>query len=121
MVRLTCLLRRKPGTTPEQFREHWFERHAPLVAASESGRHVLRYEQHPRPLGDYGRGTGSAYDGVTVQWFASMDAYRASIEAADFAEISADLGRFLDLDHLDFILTEAPVVVLDRLDGPRGD
>jgi hypothetical protein len=91
------------------------------VAASESGRHVLRYEQHPRPLDDDGLDTRSSYDGVTVQWFASMGAYRASLDAPDFPEIFADLGRFLDLDHLDFVLTEEPVVVLDRLDGARGD
>ena len=114
MVRLTCLLRRKPGMTPEEFHDHWRNRHGPLIASSESGRYVVRYEQHPRPLDDYQHGSGSAYDGVTVQWFASMDDYLASLAVPDFSEVMTDLGRFLDLDHLDFVVTEEPHVVIDR-------
>ena len=53
MVRLTCLLRRKAGLTPSEFHEHWRTVHGPLIAASSSGKYVLRYEQHPRPLSDY--------------------------------------------------------------------
>ena len=34
VVRLTCLLRRKPGLTPEEFHEHWREVHGPLIAAA---------------------------------------------------------------------------------------
>ena len=88
-------------------------RHGPLISSSESGSYVLRYEQHPRPLDDYQHGSGSAYDGVTVQWFASMDDYLASLATPDFPEVLADLGRFLDLDHLDFVVTEEPIVVID--------
>ena len=93
MVRLTCLLRRKEGLTPAEFHAHWREVHGPLIAASKSGGHVLRYEQHPRPLDDYAGDGDPGFDGVTVQWFESMDAYRAHMAEPDFAEIWADIEQ----------------------------
>ena len=114
MVRLTCLLRRKEGLSPAQFHAHWREVHGPLIAATKSGSHVLRYEQHPRPLDDYSgdSDSDSGFDGVTVQWFESMDAYRAHMAEPDFGEIWADIERFLDTDRLHFVLTEHPRVVM---------
>jgi len=116
MITLTCLVRRKDGMSPEDFHAYWRDRHGPLVASTKSGSHVLRYEQHHRPLDDYGEGDDGGFDGVTVQWFASMDEYRAHIAEEDFAEVWADLPHFLDTDRLAFVLTEEPVVVVD---GPR--
>ncbi len=112
MVRLTCVLRRKEGLTPAQFHAHWREVHGPLIAASQSGRHVLRYEQHPRPLDDYQGGDDPGFAGVPVQWFASMDAYRAHMAEPDFGEIWADIERFLDTEKLHFVLTEHPRLIM---------
>jgi uncharacterized protein (TIGR02118 family) len=112
MVRLTCLLRRKDGLTPAEFHAHWRDVHGPLIAASLSGRHVVRYEQHPRPLDDYARDDDPGFDGVTVQWFESMDAYRAHMGEPDFGAIWKDIENFLDTDRLHFILTEHPRVVM---------
>jgi len=112
MVRLTCLLRRKPGTTPEEFHEHWRTVHGPLIPTTRSGSHVVRYEQHPRPLDDYAGADDPGYDGVTVQWFASMDHYRAHMAEDDFATVWADICTFLDTDRLEFVVTEHPRVVM---------
>lgn len=123
MVKLTCLLRRKPGMSPEDFHTYWRERHGPLVTSTRSGSHVIRYEQHHRPLSDYGvedrldeaTHGSEGYDGVTEQWFASMDEYRAHIAEKDFADVWADLQNFLDTDRLEFVLTEEDetLVVVD--------
>ncbi len=113
MVRLTCLLRRRPGLSPEEFHRHWRNHHGPLVARTKSGSHVVRYEQHPRPLDDYGEADDGGYDGVTVQWFASMDEYHASMAEDDFADVMADVATFLDTDRLHFVVTEEPVIVID--------
>ena len=51
------------------------------------------------------------FDGVTVQWFEDMDAYRAHMEEPDFPEIWADISNFLDTDKLHFIVTEQLVTV----------
>ena len=112
MVRLTCLLRRKDGLTPAEFHAHWSEVHGPLIARSQSGRFVLRYEQHPRPLDDYRGDDDPGFDGVTVQWFESMDDYRAHMAEPDFPEIWADIDRFLDTERMHFIVTEHPRLVM---------
>jgi hypothetical protein len=75
---------------------------------------VIRYEQHPRPLDDYrGDDDRSGYDGVTVQWFASMDEYYAHMNEDESPRMFEDLPTFLDLDHLDFVITEEPRVIID--------
>ncbi len=112
MVRLTCLLRRKPGLSPEEFHRHWAEVHGPLIAASRSGRHVLRYEQHPRPLADYPAEDDGGYDGVTVQWFESMATYRAHMAEEDFPAIWDDIVTFLDTERLELVVTEHPRLVM---------
>jgi uncharacterized protein (TIGR02118 family) len=112
MVRLTCLLRRKEGLSPAEFHAHWREVHGPLIAASRSGSHVVRYEQHPRALEDYAGDDDPGFDGVTVQWFENLDAYRAHMAEPDFPDIWVDIESFLDTEKLHFILTEHPRVVM---------
>jgi uncharacterized protein (TIGR02118 family) len=112
VVRLTCLLRRKAGLTPGEFHEHWRTVHGALIAASLSGRHVLRYEQHPRPLSDYRGDDDPGFDGVTVQWFENMEGYQAHMAEPDFSAIWEDIERFLDTDQLHFIVTEDPHLVM---------
>ncbi len=112
MVKLTCLIRRKEGMSPEEFHAYWRDQHGPLVLSTRSGSHVLRYEQHHRPLSDYGTDDDGQYDGVTEQWFESMAEYQAHIAEKDFADVWADLPKFLDVDRLAFVVTEEPVVIL---------
>jgi len=114
MIKLTCLLRRKEGLTPAEFRSYWKDHHGPLLAGSRCGGHVIRYEQHPRPLDDYrDDGDRSGYDGVTVQWFRSMAGYDAHMKEEDFPAVLEDTAKFLDTDHLEYVLTEEPWVVVD--------
>lgn len=121
MVKLTCLLKRKEGLTPTEFQAYWRNHHGPLIVRSASGSRVIRYEQHPRPLDDYRSDDDrSGYDGVTVQWFASMDEYQAHMTEDDFSEVMEDVAKFLDLDHLDFVVTEQPWVVIDGEVEGRG-
>jgi uncharacterized protein (TIGR02118 family) len=111
MVRLTCLLRRKDGLSPEEFHQHWGEVHGPLIPTTKSGSHVLRYERHPRPLSEYSA-DDPGYDGVTVQWFASMEEYQAHMAEPDFADVWTDIASFLDTDRLEFVVTEDPILVI---------
>lgn len=113
MVVLTCLVRRKPGLSPEEFHRHWRERHGPLVARTQSGSHVIRYEQHHRALADYGPEDDGGYDGVTVQWFASRAEYDMHVAAPDFKEVWADIETFLDVERLVYVLTDEEVVIVD--------
>lgn len=114
MIKLTCLLKRREGMTPLEFQTYWENNHAAIIANGRCGTHVLRYEQHPRSLDTYtGDDDRSGYDGVTLQWFASMDEYYAHMQEDDSPQMLADLPNFLDTDHLDFVLTEEPRVIID--------
>ena len=111
MVKLICFLKRKPGMSPQDFHAYWRDHHGPLVAGTKSGSHVLRYEQNPRPLSDY-RPDDTGWDGVTEQWFESAESFRASLLEDDYHLIDADTRVFLDVDALEFVITEEPRVVI---------
>lgn len=114
MIKLTCLLKRKEGLTPAEFQAYWRDHHAPLIVHSSAANYVVRYEQHPRPLDSYRNDEDrSGYDGLTVQWFESMEAYEAHMREDDFPAMFEDIARFLDMDHLDLVLTEEPRVIID--------
>ena len=113
MIKLICLLKRKPGMTPEEFHTYWRDHHGPLVASTKSASHVLRYEQNHRPLSDY-RADDDGYDGVTEQWFESAESFHASLREPDYAVIDEDIPKFLDRSSLVFLLTEEPEVTINR-------
>ena len=118
MIKLICFIRRKPGMTVEAFREHWLERHGPLVAGlPEFRRHIIRYEQNCRIDEDYERDSasdGQTFDGVTVQWFESRRDFIAFATEPIYREtIYVDEGRFLDRSGISFVLTEEPGRIID--------
>jgi uncharacterized protein (TIGR02118 family) len=105
------MLKRKPGLTPEEFHRHWREVHGPLVASTKSGQHALRYEQNHRPLSDYGRPGTTDYDGVTEQWFVSLEDFYASVQAEDYRLIDEDMRSFIDTSTLVWVMTEDAEVI----------
>ena len=113
MIKLIAMLKRKSELTAEEFHRHWREVHGPLIRNTKSGSYVVRYEQNHRPLSDYGHPMVSDYDGVTVQWYRSMEEFRASIAEPDFAMIQADFEKFIDTASLVWLLTEEEEVVID--------
>lgn len=114
MVKLFALLRRRPGLTHEEFVAHWRDRHGPLIRDTpDLARHLVRYEQHPRHRPDALSGT-EGIDGVAVQWFASIDDFVGFISEPAYAELVApDERRFLDMDRLEFVITDEPTVMID--------
>jgi len=114
MVKLFALLRRRPGMGVEEFRDHWRDVHGPLIRDTpELARHVLRYEQHVRHRPDTISGN-DGLDGVAVQWFDSIDDFVGFVSEPAYAELIApDELRFLDIDAVEFLITEEPHVVID--------
>jgi uncharacterized protein (TIGR02118 family) len=112
VVKLICFVKRKPGLSTDEFHRYWREQHGPLVARTRSGQHAVRYEQNHRAAADYGRPGRSDYDGVTEQWFGSLDDFDASLAEADFGEIMADMEQFIDTSALVWVMTEEPDVVV---------
>jgi hypothetical protein len=116
MIKLICFLKRKPGMGVEDFRDHWLNRHGPLIRTSaDFARHIVRYEQNHRLDADYARENGGGFDGVTVQWFRKVaDFYAIATEPSYRDTIFVDEERFLDRRGLRFILTGESHVVIDR-------
>ena len=115
MIRLISLLRRKPGTSHDEFLAYWRGTHGPLIANSSAARYVRRYEQLPAAWPVPGSGAPEPdWDGVTVQEFDSIDAFWAHTAEGDFPAMQEDIARFLDTERIAWILVEDGEVVIDR-------
>jgi uncharacterized protein (TIGR02118 family) len=114
MVKLVCFLKRKEGLSLEEFYDHWFDRHAPLIASTEPfATLVKRYEQHRRVAEPGWMGT-PGYDGITIQWFDSTADVEAFINAPEYATtIAPDEAAFLDTSALVWMITEVPTIAID--------
>lgn len=113
MIRLVSVLKRKPGTTHDQFLDHWFNLHGPLIRSCSAAKYVRRYEQHPAAWPAAGsRQPEPEFDGVTIQEFDSVDDFMAHMGEPDFPEVMADTERFLDTSNILWLLTEEPRIVI---------
>jgi EthD domain len=115
MVRLTALLRRNPALTHEEFVAHWRDVHGPLIASVPGiERWVVRYEQHPRAAGAAGAWTGTeGIDGMTLQWFRSIDDLMAMISDPEYRRmVGPDERHLVDLDNSVYLLSEEPRMVI---------
>lgn len=113
MIRLVTLLKRKPGTTHEEFLDYWFNTHGPLIAGCSAANYVRRYEQHPAswpPAGS--RQPEPDFDGVTIQIFDSVDDFMKHMSEPDFPRVMEDTEKFLDTSALHWILTDEPNLVI---------
>jgi uncharacterized protein (TIGR02118 family) len=108
MVKLICFVRRKPGMDAEEFHRYWREVHGPLVASTRSGGHALRYEQNHRVREHWDQ---PGYDGVTEQWFGSVDDFFASLQEDDYYLIEEDIAEFIDVDSLEWMITDEAQVI----------
>ena len=123
MIRLVTLLKRKPGTTHEEFLRYWIDVHGPLISKSSAANYVRRYEQHPTawpsPAQLLDGATEPEWDGVTIQEFESVRSFWAHTAEPDFALMQDDIARFLDPAALQWTLTETPTVVIKGLRSPE--
>lgn len=115
MIRLTALLRRSPALSAEQFHAHWRDVHAAkILSVPGISERLVRYEQHPRHLDAAGRWTGSGgFDGVTMQWYRSLDDFVATISDPEYRRIVGPDERYLlDLEHSVYLLTDEPRTIV---------
>ena len=97
MIRLTALLRRNPSLTPDEFHRHWREVHAAKILSVPRIREwVIRYEQHECVPAEAGRWTGSdGFDGMTLQWYRSLDDFEAMIGDPEYRRIVGPDEQYL--------------------------
>ena len=115
MIRLMTYLKRKPGTTHDEFLAYWHNVHGPLIRNSSAAKYVRRYEQHAviwPPAKS--RQPEPEFDGVTIQIFDSVESFYAHMSEPDFPAMQLDIQQFLDPPALKWVLTEEPTVVIDN-------
>jgi hypothetical protein len=124
VIKLLAFLRRLPQTTPDEFHAYWRDVHAARFEQSaELKPYLRRYELNHRLAQDYererhpGEVAGPQWDGVAVQWFDSLDAYREFEAHPARKDISAlDQGRFRAPEAA-FVVTHDASVIVDKPGG----
>jgi uncharacterized protein (TIGR02118 family) len=100
-------LTRRPGTSVDDFQQHWRARHAPILATIPGLRRCVLSATRRSA---YTAGHAPAYDGATLMWFDSPDALRAAGGSAAYAEAVADRVHFLAPGAPPFIVTREHVI-----------
>jgi hypothetical protein len=96
-------LRRKAGTTPEDFMKRFTGRHADLARPLVDAGKIVRYAQDSLvrwPSDDY------AFDGISETWFASVDDAVRSFVDPKLTALTNDLSDFCDTSRGTTMLTE---------------
>jgi hypothetical protein len=108
-LKMVCILRRHPDLDRATYHKHWLEHHGGLFQTVPELRDPLyAYDQNhgiDRPE--------ETYDGVTEQWFGSLDEWLASLDVPAVPElVNPDTAYFLDLSAIRFVLAGPPTVVI---------
>jgi uncharacterized protein (TIGR02118 family) len=105
LLKVSCLLTRRPDLTHEQFFYYWTKKHTPMLAKPMPGApKVYRYVQlHPTP--DTVPGIKLApYDGVAEIWFENFEDAAAMFTSDHYKTVVAkDEENFLDRAKTAFI------------------
>lgn len=107
VIKLICMVKRRPGMSIEDFHTHWRTVHSPLNCGTPSiARHFVRYERNHRNRQDYERDGASDFDGTAVEWYPSVQAFYDMLAEPAYRDVIApDEKDFLDRDHLVWLLT----------------
>lgn len=112
MIKLMIAIKRKPGLTHEQFREHLSSLHAQLVLACPATRKYVRKYVQSYTLPSSAPGQGKAFDGASELWFDTTEDMDRFFADPDYlADVRPDEGRFSDLDETAFFVTEERQIV----------
>jgi uncharacterized protein (TIGR02118 family) len=96
-VKQFSLVRRRPDLPVDEFRRYWWEVHGPLAVELPG---LVRYVQCVTTDGIYRAGREPDADGVTVVWFESFEAMRATPGTAALQAVIDDQAAFLDVGSL---------------------
>jgi len=110
MIKLITLLKRKRGTSVQEFQEHWLNVYGPLVAKAPG---LKRYVQSHALIQGYAKGD-LLFDGIDERWFESGQAMRAFRESPEAKAAALDEVTFLDC--LRTVLMRVEVFIIK--DGP---
>jgi uncharacterized protein (TIGR02118 family) len=93
-LKQVVFIKRRPDLSPGEAMAHWRDVHGPLaLEAGDLGRYVQNHCLAHQYRGDRPEPT---YDGVTMAWFADIDAARRAGASEAMAAVVADQPLFLD-------------------------
>ncbi len=113
MIKFTIILRRKSGTTQEQFVDHHRNVHATLFSSlPEVKLFVRRYVQAHAMEGRIAGLPDSKIDGTTELWFDDIAGLAGVFESENYMKtIRPDEESFLDLHACEFLIGEEHEVI----------
>ena len=93
MEKMIICLRRRADLTPEAFRQHWGDIHAPIVVKHAATLGIKRYVQvyaiEAMPTG----GRPQGFDGIGEVWVESVETFRAAAATPQGAVAARELGE----------------------------
>jgi uncharacterized protein (TIGR02118 family) len=98
-VRVHIWLRRKEGTSPEDFRNYWLNTHAPI--ARDGYRNLRGYTVHE--VTRVPEGQQAPYDGVAVLTWDDRDGFREDMRSDAAKRATDDLANFTSASGLLFV------------------
>jgi|SRR6056297_2689015 len=104
MIKLVALVTRKPGLSPEAFRDYWLDTHAPLAAAIPGLRGY-----RINIAGDAGEQPPAPYDGSAELWFDDHAAMSAGLGSSQGEVAGGDTAHFAA--SIEFLVTEEHVIL----------
>lgn len=114
-MKIICFMKRKPGLTAEEFRDHYENHHAPLALEllpffSAYKRNYIRHDLSYQPEHLARHAATPSHDVITELSFASRAEYEAMLAAlADpviGGRIARDEERFLDRDAMQMFFVD---------------
>ena len=122
MVKIQFCLRRLPPLSSQEFRDYWYDVHAPLVRKHQEVLRISRYVQFHTEFGPVTdrlmafRKSPEPYDGVAEIWYENCEALEtlgqdASARAAS-RELRDDEARFVDLSRSPIWLGEERLILV---------
>jgi len=110
MVKVSIMVKRKPGMRPAEFHRYWKDVHGPLaLGVPEFMRHFRKYVQC-HPIADAFAdmpGALSPYDGIAELWADNLDEVRRAFAEPRYLEvIRPDEEQFADLANCVVMVTE---------------
>ena len=108
-AKMLCILHRNAGLDLDTFHKHWLENHGGLFQNIPGLREpLLGYDQN------HGlRDPDAQFDGVTEQWFESLDTFVDSLSDPAVAEqVNPDVAYLLDPASIHFVMAGKPTVVI---------
>ena len=113
LLKVSCLLTRRPDLTHEQFYEYWTEKHTPMLSKPQPGApKVYRYVQL-HPIADAVPALKTApYDGVAEIWFENLEDAAAMFTSPHYKTVvAADEDKFLDRSKTVFLYAHEKTIM----------